>query len=89
MSLIEAAHGVAKIADARMAAVVGDTLQRGYDPRDFTLIAFGGGGRCARRRLRASCASRVCHPPQPGHFSALRMLWTDLRHDWYRPRRAA
>jgi N-methylhydantoinase A len=88
MSLIEAAHGIIKIADARMSAVVrAITLQRGYDPRDFTLIAFGGGGPlhagAIARELRIP---RVVIPPQPGHFSALGMLWTDLRHDFVQTR---
>ena len=88
MSLTEAAHGIVKIADARMSAVVrAITLQRGYDPRDFTLIAFGGGGplhaAAIARELRIP---RVVIPPQPGHFSALGMLWTDLRHDFVQTR---
>ena len=88
MDLLEAAHGIVKIADARMSAVVrAITLQRGYDPRDFTLIAFGGGGplhaAAIARELRIP---RVVIPPQPGHFSALGMLWTDLRHDFVQTR---
>lgn len=83
MKLTDAAHGIVKIADARMSALVrAITLQRGYDPRDFTMIAFGGGGplhACAiARELRIP---HVLIPPQPGHFSALGMLLTDLRQD--------
>ncbi len=83
LGLIEAAQGILKIADARMAAIVrAITLQRGLDPRDFTLIAFGGGGPLhASVIARELNIPRVIIPPQPGHFSALGMLLTDLRHD--------
>ncbi len=88
MNVLEAAHGIVKIADARMSAVVrAITLQRGYHPRDFTLIAFGGGvplhADAIARELRIP---RVVSPPQPGHFSAVGMLWTDLRHDFVQTR---
>ena len=84
LTLIEAALGILKIADARMSAVVrAITLQRGYDPRDFSMIAFGGGGPLHAAALaRELRIPRVIIPPQPGHFSALGMLLTDLRHDF-------
>jgi N-methylhydantoinase A len=88
MNQIEAAHGIIKIADARMSALVrGITLQRGYDPRDFAMIAFGGGGPLhATAIARELNIPRVIIPPQPGHFSALGMLLTDLRHDFVQTR---
>ncbi len=84
MDLTEAGHGIVKIADARMAfAVRAITVQRGYDPRDFTMVAFGGAGplhACAiARELHVP---RVVVPPQPGHFSAVGMLLADVRHDY-------
>jgi len=84
MDKVAAAQGVLTLADARMAfAVRAITLQRGYDPRDFAMVAFGGAG-----PLHAAAIARELHvpkvivPPQPGHFSALGMLLTDLRHDF-------
>jgi N-methylhydantoinase A len=84
MTAIEAAHGILTIADARMAfAVRAVTVQRGLDPRDFVLVAFGGAGplhaTAIARELRIP---RVIIPPQPGHFSAVGMLMTDVRHDY-------
>jgi N-methylhydantoinase A len=84
LSPIEAAHGIIKIADARMSALVrAITLQRGYDPRDFSMIAFGGGGPLhATAIARDLNIPRVIIPPRPGHFSALGMLLTDMRQDF-------
>ena len=84
LDLTDAAHGVLTIADARMAfAVRAITVQRGYDPRDFVMVAFGGAGplhaTAIARELRIP---RVLIPPQPGHFSAVGMLLADVRHDY-------
>jgi len=83
-----AANGIVKIADARMSALVrAITLQRGYDPRDFSMIAFGGGGPLhATAIARELNIPRVIVPPCPGHFSALGMLLTDLRKDFVQTR---
>ncbi len=88
MSLAEAAHGIIQIAEARMSfAVRAVTLERGYDPRDFVMVAFGGAG-----PLHATAIARelriptVVIPPQPGHFSAVGMLLTDIRHDYVQTR---
>lgn len=83
-----AANGIVKIADARMSALVrAITLQRGYDPRDFGMIAFGGGGPLhATAIARELNIPRVIIPPCPGHFSALGMLLTDLRKDFVQTR---
>lgn len=84
MGPTEAAHGILTIAVARMAfAVRAITVQRGYDPRDFVMVAFGGAGplhaTAIARELRIP---RVLVPPQPGHFSAVGMLLADVRHDY-------
>jgi len=61
------------------------SLKRGYDPRDFTLVAYGGGG-----PLHASSVARqlgipkVLIPPLPGVFSAWGMLLADVRRDFLR-----
>jgi N-methylhydantoinase A len=86
MNPTEAAHGVLKIAAAKMSlAVRGISVERGYDPRDFTMVAMGGAG-----PLHAVEIARELHIPSvvipnlPAHFSALGMLMTDVRHDYVR-----
>ena len=84
LSVMDAALGILKLADVKMSfAVRAITMQRGYDPRKFAMVAFGGAG-----PLHAMAIARELHvpkviiPPQPGHFSALGMLLTDLRQDF-------
>ena len=83
LTAIDAAHGVLRIATAAMAnAVRGVTTQRGLDPRDFTLIAYGGNGPIhASLVARELGIGRIVIPPHPAHFSALGMLMADLRRD--------
>jgi N-methylhydantoinase A len=86
LTINEAALGIVKIAIAEMSlAVRGVSVARGYDPRDFAMLAFGGAG-----PLHAAEIARELHIPTlivprvPGHFSALGMLMADLRHDYVR-----
>jgi N-methylhydantoinase A len=81
-----AAAGVVRLADVKMAlAVRSITTERGLDPRDYTLVAFGGGGPLhAVAIARELGISRVVVPPSPSTFSAWGMLATDLRHDLVR-----
>jgi N-methylhydantoinase A len=86
MTVNEAALGIVKIAIAEMSlAVRGVSVARGFDPRDFAMLAFGGAG-----PLHAAEIARELHIPTliiprvPGHFSALGMLLADLRHDYVR-----
>jgi N-methylhydantoinase A len=59
------------------------SIQRGYDPRDFVLVAFGGGGPVHANRLAAELQMpRTLIPPSPGVFSAMGLLVTDLKHDF-------
>ena len=54
------------------------TLRRGHDPRDFTLVAYGGAGPLHAALLaRELGVARTVIPPAPGHFSALGMLLGD------------
>jgi N-methylhydantoinase A len=82
----EAALGIIKIAIAEMSlAVRGVSVERGYDPRDFALVAFGGAGPIhAAEIARELHIPKVIVPRFPGHFSALGMLLADLRHDYVR-----
>jgi N-methylhydantoinase A len=58
---VEAANGIVEIANAAMVnALHLISVQRGYDPRDFLLVGFGGRGRCTPTRSRATPRSRLC-----------------------------
>jgi N-methylhydantoinase A len=77
----ETARGVLRYAVAKMShALRLVTLRRGYDPRDFTFIAYGGAGPLHAALLaRELGIARTVIPPGPGHFSAYGMLITRLR----------
>jgi N-methylhydantoinase A len=79
----QAALGVIRLANGNMVnALKLVSVQRGYDPREFALVAFGGGGPMHATALaRELHMGRVVIPPQPGVFSAWGMLMTDLRFD--------
>ena len=84
MDLVEAAHGIVEIANTAMVnALRLVSVQRGYDPRDFALVAFGGAGPAHANRLAALTEIPVAIIPQsPGTASALGLLVTDLKHDY-------
>ncbi|MBI5877895.1 MAG: hydantoinase/oxoprolinase family protein [Chloroflexi bacterium] len=84
MDPIEAAYGIVEIANAAMVnALRLVSVQRGHDPRDFVLIAFGGGGPAHANRLAQTMeVPTTCVPMSPGIFSALGLLVTDLKHDY-------
>jgi N-methylhydantoinase A len=81
-----AAAGIVRLADVRMAlAVRSITTERGLDPREYALVAYGGGGPLhAVAIARELGIRRVLVPPSPSTFSAWGMLATDLRHDLVR-----
>ncbi len=81
---VEAALGIIRLANANMrAALERVSIERGYDPRDFTLVAYGGaGGLHAATLARELRMKKVIVPRAPGQFSAWGMLMTDLRHDF-------
>jgi N-methylhydantoinase A len=80
----EAALGIIRIANANMLnALKLISVRKGYDPRDFTLIAFGGGGSMHAPALaRDLGVKKVVVPVASSVFSAWGMLMTDLRHDY-------
>src|SRR3984893_6521564 len=82
LPLQDAAHGIRAVANAAMArAVRAVTVERGRDPRDLTLIAFGGnGGVHAPDLARQLGIPRIVIPPMSGIFSALGMLASDIEH---------
>src|SRR5262249_58594769 len=73
LGVVEAALGIATIADGAMSlAVRAVSVNRGIDPRDATLIAFGGAGPLhAVAIAREISIPRVVIPKLPGNFSAL------------------
>ena len=84
MDLVAAANGIVEIANAAMVnALRLVSVQRGYDPRDFALVAFGGAGPAHANRLAAMTEIPVAIiPPSPGTASAMGLLVTDLKHDY-------
>ncbi|MQL51773.1 hydantoinase/oxoprolinase family protein [Desulfofundulus thermobenzoicus] len=83
ISVEEAAAGMIRVVNAAMArAMRVVSVQRGHDPRDFTLVAFGGAGPLHAVELaRELGIPYVLIPPHPGVTSALGMLNADLRRD--------
>ena len=79
----EAADAIIKVANANMAdAVRLISIRRGYDPREFCLVAFGGAGPLHGAALAKELAiPTVLVPPNPGITSALGCLLVDVRHD--------
>jgi N-methylhydantoinase A len=82
----EAAQAIVQIATAKMSLAVREvSVEKGYDPRDFVLVASGGAG-----PLHVCAIARELHIPKviiplfPSHFSALGMLLADERHDFIR-----
>lgn len=86
LSVIEAAHGIREVANANMArAIRSVTIERGRDPRDFTLVAFGGSGPVhAIDVAQALDIGRVLVPVSPGVFTAVGMLASDIEHHFVR-----
>ena len=84
LDVVSAAHGIVEIANAAMVnALRLVSVQRGYDPRVFTLIAFGGAGPVHANRLIAETQiRRAVIPPSPGTASAMGLLVSDLRHEY-------
>ncbi|CAN5698569.1 hydantoinase/oxoprolinase family protein [soil metagenome] len=84
LDVLTAAHGIIEIANAAMShALRLVSVQRGIDPRDFVLIAFGGAGPLHANclALEAGIATTLI-PMSPGTTSALGLLVTDLQHDY-------
>jgi N-methylhydantoinase A len=83
---VRAADAVIQVANANMAdAVRLVSIRRGYDPRDFCLVAFGGAGSVHAAHLaRELDIPAVVVPPYPGITSALGCLLLDVRHDLFR-----
>lgn len=83
MSVPEAASGIVRIGNANMTAATHlISVQRGYDPREFVLVAGGGAGPLHAVEIASELGiPHVIVPPTPGVTSALGILRVDLRHD--------
>jgi N-methylhydantoinase A len=86
MDTIAAAQAIVEIAISKMSLAVREvSVAKGFDPRDFALVASGGAG-----PLHVIAIARELHIPTvivplfPSHFSALGMLLADERHDFIR-----
>ena len=86
METVAAAQAIVEIAISKMSLAVREvSVEKGYDPRDFALVASGGAG-----PLHVIAIARELHIPTvivplfPSHFSALGMLLADERHDFIR-----
>ena len=86
MDAVAVADAIVQIAIAKMSLAVREvSVQKGYDPREFVMVASGGAG-----PLHAVAIARELHIPMviiprfPAHFSALGMLMADERHDLVR-----
>ena len=84
LTVAEAAQGILDVVNAEMEGAIRVALrQRGNDPRDFALIAFGGAGPLHAVELASRLGiSTVMLPRHPGTFSALGLLTSDLRQDF-------
>jgi N-methylhydantoinase A len=84
LSVQATAYGIYQVANAAMTrAIRAVTTERGRDPRDYRLVAFGGAGPIHAADLAASCGmKRVYIPLYPGLFSAIGLMMADLRYDY-------
>lgn len=85
VSADDVARGIIRIANNNMVnALKLVSLNRGHDPRDFTLVAFGGGGAMHAVALGAELGvKKVVIPAGASVFSAWGMMMSDLRRDYF------
>ena len=83
LSIHDAAEAIIKVANAKMAGAIRlISIERGYDPKKFALMPFGGGGALHAGALMKDIGlSASIVPRYPGVNSALGCIMSDLRHD--------
>lgn len=83
LSLEQAAEGMIRVVNATMTAAIRKlTVERGHDPRDFALCAFGGAGPMHGAELAAEMGvAETLVPIAPGVNSAIGLLMSNLRED--------
>ncbi len=81
---IEAAEGILRIVNNEMANIIKlMTIERGLDPREFTLVAYGGAGPLHATDLAEELdIKEVIIPPLPGNFSAYGLIVTDIQYEY-------
>ena len=86
LDLGDAAEGIVRIAVARMVSAIKEiSVSRGYDPRDFVLVAYGGAGPLHAALIAEEFdMAHVLVPPSAGNFSAFGALISDVRHEHVR-----
>ena len=86
MPLIEAAHGAHLIAASNMMrAIRAVSSERGRDPREYALFAFGGNGPLFAAGIAEQLEMRrIVVPPAPGLFSSFGLLYADVEHHYVR-----
>ncbi|MCY4366562.1 MAG: hydantoinase/oxoprolinase family protein [Chloroflexi bacterium] len=86
LDLNRAAHGILQIVNNNMVGAIRNvSVERGYDPRDFALVAFGGAGPMhAIAVARLLGMTTVIAPPNPGVASAYGLLVADFKNDYAR-----
>jgi N-methylhydantoinase A/oxoprolinase/acetone carboxylase beta subunit len=86
LSVEETAGGIVRVATAHMVdAIELTTVRRGHDPRDFTLVAFGGAGALFGADIAAELGiPRVLVPRFPGVAAAMGLLASDVVHNYSR-----
>jgi N-methylhydantoinase A len=84
LDTVQMAEGICDVANAKMAQAIRNiTVDRGIEPREFSLVAFGGAGPMhAVFIARELEIGEVVIPPDPGAFSAWGMLETEVRRDF-------
>jgi N-methylhydantoinase A/oxoprolinase/acetone carboxylase beta subunit len=82
----EAAEGVITVVNSNMAnAIRSRTVQKGIDPRNYALVAFGGAGPLHGAEVAAMLGiPEVIIPPYPGITSAMGLLTTDIKYESFR-----
>jgi N-methylhydantoinase A len=84
LTIEDAAYGIRQVANANMIrAVRSVTIERGRDPRDFAIVAFGGNGPVHGADIAGALdIGKVIIPKLPGVFSAVGMLTCDVQHQF-------
>jgi N-methylhydantoinase A len=86
LSVLEAAARIVEVVNSNMAQALRIvSVERGHDPQEFSLIAFGGAGPVHAVSLAEELQiPEVIVPPAPGAFSALGLVASDLKRDYSR-----
>src|SRR5207248_10748411 len=86
MTIEQAAHGAHQIAASNMIrAIKAVSTERGRDPREFVLFAFGGNGPLFAAGMAAALGiTRIVVPPSAGLFASFGLLYADVEHHYAR-----